>query len=92
MLGIYFRGTAYLALRDGAAAAAEFEKITGQRGLCANNAVCTLSRQQQARAYAMAGDNQQARNSHQDFFAAWQNADPDVPILRQAKAECARLQ
>ncbi len=92
LLGPYLRGRAYLLERQGEAAAREFQKIMDHPGLCANDLVCALSRLQLARAYAIAGDNQRARNSCQDFFVLWKDADPDVPILRQAKAECARLQ
>jgi tetratricopeptide (TPR) repeat protein len=92
LLGIYFRGMAYLAQHDGPPAAIEFQKIIEQRGLCGNSVVCTLSRLQVGRAYMMAGDKERARTAYQEFLTAWKDADPDVPILRQAKAEYARLQ
>jgi tetratricopeptide (TPR) repeat protein len=91
LLGIYFRGMAYLAQHDGPAAATEFQKIIEQRGLCGNSVVCALARLQLGRAYALAGDKQRARNSYQDFFALWKDADADVPILVAAKAEYTRL-
>src|SRR5207244_6066055 len=89
---VYLRGEAYLTLHDGKAAAAEFQKFIDHRGLVANFPWGVLARLGLARAYATQGDNAKARNAYQDFFTLWKDADPDIPILKQAKAEYAKLQ
>ena len=89
---IYARGLAYLQLHDGARAAAEFQKILDNRGINAISAFIPLAQLNLARAYALLGDNAKARTSYQDFFALWKDADPDIPILKQAKSEYAKLQ
>jgi tetratricopeptide (TPR) repeat protein len=88
----YSRGQAYLQMRQGKEAAAEFQKILDHRGLCMTLPVCALSRLQLARARELSGDAQGARTAYQDFFALWKDADPDIPILKQAKAGYAKLQ
>ena len=88
----YARGTAYLKLRDGAKAAAEFQRILDHRGVWAGSYQYQISRVQLARAYLLQGDNEKAKTAYQDFFAAWKDADPDIPILVEAKAEYAKLQ
>jgi len=88
----YVRGQAYLKAHQGKEAAAEFQKILDHRGICATSPACALSHLQLARARAMSGDGAGARTAYQDFFALWKDADPDVPILKEAKAEYARLQ
>ncbi|HTQ87271.1 MAG TPA: tetratricopeptide repeat protein, partial [Candidatus Solibacter sp.] len=87
----YVRGEAYLAGNRGAAAAAEFQKILDHRGLVRNCPTAALARLGLGRAYAMTGDSAKARTAYQDFFALWKDADPDVPILKQAKSEYAKL-
>jgi tetratricopeptide (TPR) repeat protein len=87
----YIRGTAYLKARQGAEAAAEFQKIIDHRGICQTAPECTLARLQLGRARALSGDNAGARTAYQDFLALWKDADPDVPILKEAKAEYAKL-
>jgi hypothetical protein len=87
----YLRGLAYLALRQGNAAAAEFQKILEHRGLTANCPLGALARLQIGRAYAIAGDTANAKEAYQDFLNIWKDADPDLPILKQAKAEYAKL-
>jgi hypothetical protein len=57
-----------------------------------SNQVCALKHLQLGRAYALQGDNAKARTAYQDFLALWKDADPDIPILKQAKAEYAKLQ
>jgi predicted Zn-dependent protease len=89
---VYLRGKAYLMLHDGNAAAAEFQKFIDHRGLVANFPWGVLARLGLARAYATQGDIAKARNAYQDFFTLWKDADPDIPILKQAKAEYAKLQ
>ena len=89
---IYFRGAAYLAAHDGASAVAEFQRILDHPGVVLNFSVAPLAHLEIARAEALRGDKVKARAAYQDFFALWQHADPGIPILKQAKAEYARLQ
>ena len=89
---VYVRGEAYLATRQGAEAAAEFQKILDHRGIVGADPIGALARLQLARALALAGDRSKAVTAYQDFLTLWQNADADVPILVRAKAEYARLQ
>jgi predicted Zn-dependent protease len=88
----YLRGKAYLMLRDGNRAAAEFQKFIDHRGVAINFPWGALARLGLARAYALQGNTAKAGAAYQDFLGTWKDADPDVPILRQAKAEYARLQ
>jgi eukaryotic-like serine/threonine-protein kinase len=88
---VYVRGEAYLMLRDGTAAAAEFQKFVDHRGLTMNFPWGALARLGLARAYAMQGDTVKAKAAYQDFLTLWKDADPDIPILKQAKAEYAKL-
>jgi serine/threonine protein kinase/tetratricopeptide (TPR) repeat protein len=89
---LYLRGEAYLDERDGAKALAEFQKIADHRGHAPTSPLYSLARLGSARAYALQGDAIKAKSAYQDFIAAWKDADPDVPILKQAKAEYAKLQ
>jgi len=89
--GIYVRGEAYLAEHRGAAAAAEFQKILAHPGIVLNEPIGALAHLQLARAYAMQGDTVKAKAAYQDFLNLWKDADPDVPILKQANAEHAKL-
>ncbi len=99
MYPVYLRGEAYLALakvtgtssENAQHAAAEFQKILDHPGVIVNFPLSSLSHLGLARARALSGDNAGARTAHQDFFALWKSADPDLPILKQAKAEYARL-
>jgi len=88
----YLRGQAYLMLRDGNAAAPEFQKFIDHRGLVVNFPWGALARLGLARAYALQGDTAKAKAAYQDFLTLWKDADPDIPILQQAKAEYAKLQ
>jgi tetratricopeptide (TPR) repeat protein len=88
---IYVGGEAYLAARQGREAATEFEKILDHRGVVVNSPIGALAHLGVARAYALQADHAKARNAYEDFFTLWRDADPDVPILKQAKAEYARL-
>jgi eukaryotic-like serine/threonine-protein kinase len=88
----YLRGEAYLAQRDGNAAAAEFQKLLDHRGVVAYSPIGAVAHLGIARAYALQGDAPKARVAYNDFFALWKDADPDIPILQQAKAEYAKLQ
>jgi serine/threonine protein kinase len=87
----YERGQAYLLLHKGNDAAAEFQKLLDHPGIVGNSILGALAHLQLGRAYATAGDTSKARSAYQDFFAIWKDADPDIPILKQAKAEYAKL-
>jgi serine/threonine protein kinase/tetratricopeptide (TPR) repeat protein len=89
---VYVRGTAYLAAHQGREAAAEFQKILDHRGVVQNEPIGALAHLQLGRAYALQGDTAKARASYDDFLSLWKDADPDIPILKQAKAEYAKLQ
>ena len=84
---VYVRGGAYLMLHDGNRAAAEFQKFIDHRGMVRNSQIGILARLGLARAYAMLGDTTKACAAYQDFLTTWKDADPDLPILIQAKAE-----
>ena len=86
------RGLVYLHAKKGQEAAAEFQRILNYRALGAIAPAYALSHVGLARAYALAGDSAKSRNAYQDFFALWKDADSDVPILKQARAEYAKLQ
>jgi serine/threonine protein kinase/tetratricopeptide (TPR) repeat protein len=88
----YVRADAFLRLKDGAKAAAEYQKILLRPGVDPMSSLYNLSHLGLARAYSLQGNNAQAKSAYQDFFAAWKDADPDVPILKQAKSEYAELQ
>jgi eukaryotic-like serine/threonine-protein kinase len=88
----YIRGEAYLAKHDGAAAAREFQKFLDHRGLVVNYPLASLAHLGLARAYTLSGDTAKAKATYQDFLTLWKDADPDIPILKDAKAEYAKLQ
>jgi eukaryotic-like serine/threonine-protein kinase len=93
---VYLRGEAYLMLYDGNAAAAEFQKFIDHRGVVVNFPWGALARLGLARAYALdaAKDpaaRDKARVAYQNFLTLWKDADPDIPVYKQAKAEYARL-
>ena len=92
LLGIiYRRGTVYLGAREGVQAAAEFQKILDHRGFDMLSSFYPLAYLGLARAYALQGDTTKSRTAYQDFFALWKDADPDIPILKDAKSEYAKL-
>jgi hypothetical protein len=88
---VFLRGMAYLKMRDGAKAAAECQRVLDHRGATSFGVEYPLSQLNLGRAYAMQGDNAKARTAYQDFFALWKDADPDVPVLKAAKAEYEKL-
>ena len=92
LIPVYIRGEAYLQIHDGAGAAREFQKMIDHKYLVGNFPLGTLAHLGLARACAEQGDAAKARVAYQDFFALWKDADPDIPILQQAKAEYAKLQ
>lgn len=89
---VYVRGEAYLAAHQGAEAAAEFQKILDHRGIVLNEPIGALAHLQLGRAYSLQGDTAKSRAAYQDFLTLWKDADPDIPILLEAKAEFAKLQ
>src|SRR6266851_5373582 len=91
MYPVYVRGEAYLAAHQGKEAVAEFQKILDHRGIVLNEPIGALAHLLLGRAYAMQGDTAKARAAYQDFLTLWKDADPDIPILKEAKAEYARL-
>ena len=88
---IYVRGHAYLASNQGAKAAGEFQKILNHCGVVGADPVGALAHLQLGRAFALLGDKTKAKTAYQDFLTLWKDADPDIPILQQAKAEYAGL-
>ncbi len=91
LYSIYLRGEAYLAAgQEGAAQ--EFQKIIDHPGVVWNCTTSALARLQLGRAYARMGDKAKARAAYQEFLTLWKNADPDIPVLKQAKVEFANLQ
>lgn len=87
----YVRGLAYLRGRAGAEAMAEFQKIIAHRGVVAVSALYPLAHLGLARAAALFGDTAKSRKAYEDFFALWKDADPDIPVLQQAKQEYDKL-
>jgi tetratricopeptide (TPR) repeat protein len=88
----YVRGLAYLAAHQGEEAAGEFQKIVDHRGIVLSDPIGALAHLQLGRAYALSGDRSKARSAYQDFLTLWKNADSNILILKQAKAEYAKLQ
>ena len=88
----YMRGQVYLLAKDGVAATAEFQKIVDHPGIMRNFLIGALARLQLGRAYVMQGDNRKAKAAYENFLTLWKDADPDIPIYQQAKAEYAKLQ
>jgi hypothetical protein len=91
-LPIYVRGLAYLQAKRGAEAATEFQKIVDHRGIDPPTPEHSLAKLGLGRAYVITGDTAKARAAYQDFFAFWKDADPDLPILQEARAEYTKLQ
>jgi serine/threonine protein kinase/tetratricopeptide (TPR) repeat protein len=92
MITVYLRGQAYLAGHQGAQASAEFQKILDRPGVVLNEPISVLAHLGLARAYALQGRKADSKKAYQDFLALWKNADPDIPILKQAQSEYAKLQ
>ncbi len=87
----YVRGLIYLHAGEGAKAADAFQRILDRRGVEPISPLYPLAYVQQARAYVLSGDQVKARKAYEAFLRLWKDADPDIPILREAKAEYARL-
>jgi len=88
---VYLRGQAYLSAHQGAEASSEFQKIVDHRGIVASDPIGALARLQLGRSYVLSGDTAKAKSAYQDFLTLWKNADPDIPVLQQAKTEYAQL-
>ena len=91
MFPVFVRGEAYLAARRGNEAATEFQKILDHRGLVLNQPFGALAHLGLGRAYVLQGDIPRAKAAYQDFLTLWKGADPDIPVLQQAKAEYLKL-
>jgi eukaryotic-like serine/threonine-protein kinase len=89
---VYIRGQAYLGARQGKEAATEFQKLFDHSGIVLNSPFGALGHLGLARAYSLQKDKPRTLKVYQDFLSLWKNADPDIPIYRQAKAEYAKLQ
>ena len=89
---VYLRGQAYLAAHKGREAAAEFQKILERRGIVINDPIGALAHLGLGRAHVLQGDTAKAKAAYQDFLTLWKDADPDIPILKAAKAEYGKLQ
>jgi predicted Zn-dependent protease len=88
---VFVRGEAYLSAHQGSNAAAEFQKILDHRGIVWNSPIGALAHLQLGRAYAMQGDTARAKAAYTDFLTLWKDADSDIPLLKQAKMEYAKL-
>jgi eukaryotic-like serine/threonine-protein kinase len=88
---VYLRGDAYLRAKQGTAAAVEFQKIFDHPGVVGNGLIGVLAHLELGRAFALSGDVSKARTAYQHFLTLWKEADPDIPILKQAKVEYTRL-
>ena len=88
----YLRGQAYLLGHEGKEAAEQFQRIIDHGGIVLNYPLGALARLGMARSYALQNGTVKARTTYQEFLALWKDADPDIPILKQAKAEYAKLQ
>jgi serine/threonine protein kinase len=88
----YIRGLAYLAQKNGSAAAAEFQKFLDHSAIVQNFPLGALAHLQLGRAYAVSGDAAKAKAAYKDFLTLWKDADPGIPILREAKSEYVKLQ
>src|SRR6266849_863900 len=91
MIPVYVRAEAYLGAKRGPQAAAEFQKLLDSRGVVGNCWSGALAHLGQARAQALSGSTRAARASYQEFFALWKDADANIPILKSARAEFAKL-
>jgi len=91
LYSVYLRGEAYAAAHQGSAAVAEFQKILDHPGVVLNEPIGALAHLGLARAYGLSSDTAKAKSAYQDFFALWKAADADIPILKEAKAEYAKL-
>jgi hypothetical protein len=89
---LYIRGNAYLKAGRGGDAVQGFQRLLDLKSMISIDPVMALGKVGLARAYVLAGDKARARVAYQDFLAEWKGADPDIPALREVKAEYAKLQ
>ena len=89
---IYVRGLAYLAARQPAEAAAEFQRILDHRSIVLVDPMDAMARLQLARALVLSGETAKAKSAYNDLFALWKDADPKIPMVNEARAEYAKLQ
>jgi Flp pilus assembly protein TadD len=89
---LYLRGNAYLKAGRGNDAVQAFQRLLDLKSVINIDPVMPLAKVGLARAYVLAGDKARARVAYQDFFAVWKDADPEIPIVREVKAEYAKLQ
>ncbi|MBZ5656957.1 MAG: winged helix-turn-helix domain-containing protein [Acidobacteriia bacterium] len=82
---VYMRGEAYLAAKQGSAAAAEFQKILDHPGAVRNEPIGALAHLALGRAFTLSGDTTKAKTAYQEFLALWKDADPEIPVFKQAK-------
>jgi eukaryotic-like serine/threonine-protein kinase len=87
----YLLGEAYVAAHQGSAAAAESQKILDHPGVVVNGPIGALTHLGLVRAYELSGNTAKAQSAYQDFLTLWKDADPDIPVLQQVKAEYAKL-
>jgi len=87
----YIRGLAYLQMKDGSLAAPEFQKLIDHPGIVGDFVTGAIAHLQLGRAQAMAGDYAAARKAYEEFLTLWRDADPDLPVYKEAKAEYAAL-
>jgi hypothetical protein len=92
LVQIYIRAQSLLAQKKGPAAGAAFKKLLDNRNVLPNEITPALAQLGLARVYALSADTAKARTAYQDFLATWKDADSDLPILKQAKSEYAKLQ
>jgi hypothetical protein len=88
---IYVRGLAYISARQPAQAVAEFQRIVDHRGIVLVDPMDALARLQLARALVLSGDTVKAKSAYTDLLTLWRNADPEIPVLKEARAEHAQL-
>jgi ATP/maltotriose-dependent transcriptional regulator MalT len=92
LIPVYIRAELLMQMHQGGAAAAEFQKVLDRRGIVANSPLGSLGRLGLARAYALSGQTAKANAEYQRFFELWKNADTDIPVLNQAKAEYRKVE
>jgi tetratricopeptide (TPR) repeat protein len=87
---VYVRGLAYFGMGRFGDAATEFQKILDHPGITLNDPIGPMARLQLARAWSASGDRSKSAAIYKDLFALWKDADPDIPLIQEAKAEFER--
>jgi eukaryotic-like serine/threonine-protein kinase len=88
---VYLRGLAYLQAKQGSQAVTEFQKVLDHKPAFGASPYVSLARLGLARGFVLSGESAKARIAYQDFFTAWKDADTDIPVLKEARAEYAKL-